>query len=52
MNFSHCVALRIRIVNCEWDTIVQGDVSCTEELEAALGRHCVHIFSINVIREQ
>ena len=40
VNFSHCVSPRIRTENCEWDTIVQGDVSCTEELVASVQMIC------------
>ena len=36
VNFSHCVAPRIKTVNYEWDTIVQRDVSCTEELATSV----------------
>ena len=27
-------------MNCEWDTILEGDVSCTEELAAAVQTIC------------
>ena len=40
VNFIHSVAPRIRIVNCEWDTFVQGDVSCTVELTASVQTIC------------
>ena len=36
VNFTHSVAPRIRSVNCEWDTSVQGDVSCTVEVAASV----------------
>ena len=40
MNFTHSVAPRIRTVNCEWNTFVQGDVSCTIELAASVQTIC------------
>ena len=40
VNFNHRIAPRIRTVNCEWDTIVQGNVSCTEELVASVQTIC------------
>ena len=36
VNFIHSVAPRIRTMNCEWDTSMQGDVSCTVELMASV----------------
>ena len=57
LNFSYCVAPRIWFVNCEWDIILESNVSCSAELAASLqtfsavlGRHCVHICSVNVTR--
>ena len=26
-NFSHCIAPKIQSVNCEWDQILEGDMS-------------------------
>ena len=43
VNFSHCNAPRIPTVNCEWDTILEGDVSCTEELVASVQTICSSI---------
>ena len=40
VNFSHYVAPRIRTMNCEWDTILEGDVSCTKELAASVHTIC------------
>ena len=43
MNFSHYVAPRIKTVNCEWDTILQGDVSCTKELAMSVQTICGNV---------
>ena len=40
VNFSHYVAPRIRTVNYEWDTILEGDVSCTKKLAASVQTIC------------
>ena len=40
VNFSHCVVPRIRTENYEWDTILEGDMSCIEELAALVQTIC------------